>query len=73
MRSMSQQGTVKFLNADKGYGFLRPDDGGRDIFVHITAVEHAGLQSLNKRQRVSYEIKADKKGKGPNAVDLQAV
>jgi cold shock protein len=73
MRSMSQQGTVKFLNADKGYGFLKPDDGGRDIFVHITAVERAGMNSLNEGQRVSYEIEADKKGKGPNAVDLQAV
>jgi cold shock protein len=73
MRSMSQQGTVKFFNADKGYGFIKPDNGGRDIFVHITAVERAGLQSLNKGQRVSYEIEADQKGKGPNAVDLQAV
>jgi CspA family cold shock protein len=73
MPSMSQQGTVKFFNADKGYGFIIPDDGGRDIFVHITAVERAGLNSLNKGQRVSYEIEADKKGKGPNAVDLQAV
>jgi CspA family cold shock protein len=73
IRSMSQQGTVKFFNADKGYGFIKPDDGGRDIFVHITAVERAGLQSLNKGQRVSYEIEANKKGKGPNAVDLRAV
>jgi CspA family cold shock protein len=73
MPSMSQQGTVKFFNADKGYGFIIPDDGGRDIFVHITAVERAGLNSLSKGQRVSYEIEADKKGKGPNAVDLQAV
>jgi CspA family cold shock protein len=73
IRSMSQQGTVKFFNADKGYGFIKPDDGGRDIFVHITAVERAGLTSLNKGQRVSYEIEANKKGKGPNAVDLQAV
>jgi CspA family cold shock protein len=73
MRSMSEQGTVKFFNADKGYGFIKPDDGGRDIFVHVTAVERAGLQSLNKGQRVSYEIEADKNGKGPNAVDLLAV
>jgi CspA family cold shock protein len=73
MPSMPQQGTVKFFNADKGYGFIIPDDGGRDIFVHITAVERAGLNSLSKGQRVSYEIEADKKGKGPNAVDLQAV
>jgi CspA family cold shock protein len=65
------QGTVKFFNADKGYGFIKPDDGGRDIFVHITALEQAGLQSLNEGQRLSYEIEPDKKGKGPKAVDLK--
>jgi len=67
---MSQQGTVKFFNADRGYGFIKPDDGGRDIFVHITAVERAGLASLDEGQRVTYEIEPDKKGKGPKAVDL---
>ncbi len=70
---MSQQGTVKFFNAERGYGFIKPDDGGRDIFVHITAVERAGLNSLNEGQRVSFEIEADKKGKGPKAVDLQVL
>ncbi len=69
---MAQQGTVKFFNADKGYGFIKPDDGGRDIFVHVTAVEQAGLQSLNEGQRITYEIEPDKKGKGPKAVDLRA-
>jgi CspA family cold shock protein len=68
---MSQLGTVKFFNADKGYGFIKPDDGGRDIFVHITAVERAGLTSLPEGQRVAYEIEPDKKGKGPKAVDLR--
>ena len=68
---MPQQGTVKFFNAERGYGFIKPDDGERDIFVHITAVERAGLSSLNEGQRVTYEIEADKKGKGPKAVDLQ--
>lgn len=68
---MAQQGTVKFFNADKGYGFIKPDDGGRDIFVHITAVEQAGLQSLTEGQRIAYEIEPDKKGKGPKAVSLQ--
>ena len=67
---MAQHGTVKFFNADKGFGFIKPDDGGRDIFVHITAVERAGLRSLNEGQRVSYEIEADTKGKGPKAVNL---
>lgn len=70
---MSQQGTVKFFNSDRGYGFIKPDDGGRDIFVHITAVERAGLASLAEGQRVTYEIEPDKKGKGPKAVDLHVV
>ena len=68
---MAQTGTIKFFNADKGYGFIKPDDGGRDIFVHITALEQAGLQTLNEGQRISYEIEPDKKGKGPKAVQLQ--
>jgi CspA family cold shock protein len=71
MTWMAQQGTVKFFNADKGYGFIKPDDGGRDIFVHITALEQAGLQSLNEGQRLTFEIEPDKKGKGPKAVDLR--
>ena len=56
-------GTVKFFNADKGYGFISPDGGGQDAFVHISAVEAAGLGTLNKDQRVSYEVIADKRGK----------
>ncbi len=68
---MSQQGIVKFFNADKGYGFIKPDDGGRDIFVHITAVEAAGLTTLNEGQRITFEVEPDKKGKGPKAVELQ--
>lgn len=64
-------GTVKFFNADKGYGFIKPDDGGRDIFVHVTAVEQAGLHNLNEGQRIVYEIEPDKKGKGPKAVNLR--
>ncbi len=68
---MSQQGTVKFFNAEKGYGFIKPDDGGKDIFVHITAVERAGLKSLAEGQKITFEIEPDKKGKGPKAVDLQ--
>jgi CspA family cold shock protein len=67
---MPQQGTIKFFNADKGYGFIKPSDGGRDIFVHITAVEQAGLASLNEGQKISFEVEPDKKGKGPKAVNL---
>ena len=70
---MPQQGTVKFFNAERGYGFIKPDGGGRDIFVHITAVEQADLQTLNEGQRVSYETEPDKKGKGPKAVGLQLI
>ena len=65
-------GTVKFFNADKGYGFIQPEDGGTDAFVHISAVERAGMQTLNKEQRVSYELEQDKRGK-TSAVNLQAV
>ena len=68
---MAQQGTVKFFNGDKGYGFIKPDDGGRDIFVHITAVEKAGLTGLNEGQKVAFDIEPDKKGKGPKAVELK--
>jgi CspA family cold shock protein len=64
-------GTVKFFNVDKGYGFIAPEDGGDDAFVHITAVERAGMRSLEKDQRVSYELENDKRGK-LSAVNLQA-
>ncbi|MEQ1548006.1 MAG: cold-shock protein [Chakrabartia sp.] len=64
-------GTVKFFNADKGYGFIQPDDGGQDSFVHITAVERAGMATLNKDQRVSYEVETGKNGK-ESAVNLQS-
>ena len=52
-------GTVKWFNAKKGFGFIQPDDGGSDIFVHISAVERAGLNSLNEGQRLSFEAKTD--------------
>jgi cold shock protein len=64
-------GTVKFFNADKGYGFIAPEDGGGDAFVHISAVERAGMRTLDKDQRVSYELETDKRGK-TSAVNLQA-
>ena len=68
---MPQTGTIKFFNPDKGYGFIKPDDGGRDIFVHITAVEQAGLKTLPEGARITFEVEPDKKGKGPKAVNLQ--
>ena len=57
------EGTVKFFNTQKGFGFITPDNGGGDAFVHITAVEASGLGSLNEGQRVSYELEDDRKGK----------
>ncbi len=63
-------GTVKFFNADKGYGFIAPEDGSPDSFVHISAVERAGMSTLQKEQRVSYELETDKRGK-TSAVNLQ--
>ncbi len=67
---MAMGGTVKFFNSERGYGFIKPDDGGRDVFVHITAVERAGLKTLNEGQRISFDVEPDKKGKGPKAVNL---
>ena len=67
---MAQGGVVKFFNTERGYGFIKPDDGGRDVFVHITAVERAGMKSLNEGQRIDFDVEPDKKGKGPKAVNL---
>jgi cold shock protein len=67
---MAMAGTVKFFNAERGCGFITPDAGGRDVFVHVTAVEHAGLKSLSEGQRISFDVEPDKKGKGPKAVNL---
>ncbi|MFS0710071.1 MULTISPECIES: cold-shock protein [Brevundimonas] len=54
-------GTVKWFNSTKGYGFIQPDDGGKDVFVHISAVEQAGLRGLDENQKVSYEIERDRR------------
>lgn len=64
-------GTVKFFNADKGYGFISPEDGGSDSFVHISAVERAGFTTLDKDQRVSFDLETDRRGK-VSAVNLQS-
>lgn len=63
-------GTVKFFNTDKGYGFIAPDGGGNDAFVHISALENAGMGALTQNDRVSYELEQDKRGK-MSAVNLQ--
>ena len=64
-------GTVKWFNAQKGFGFIQPDDGGQDVFVHISAVERAGLGSLEENQKVSFET--EQGPKGPQAVNIQAL
>lgn len=64
-------GTVKFFNEHKGYGFIAPDGGGNDAFVHISAVERAGMRSLRENQRISYELQQDQRGKA-SAVNLQS-
>lgn len=69
---MSISGTVKFFDATKGFGFIKPDDGTTDAFVHITAVERAGMAALEANQRVSYELEADRRGKMA-ATNLQAL
>lgn len=61
-------GTVKWFNATKGFGFIQPDDGGTDVFVHISAVERAGMRSLADGQKVEYEIMRDRKS-GKNSAD----
>ncbi|MEP2236606.1 MAG: cold-shock protein [Alteripontixanthobacter sp.] len=63
-------GTVKFFNPDKGYGFIAPEDGGDDAFVHISSLERSGMSTLDKDQKVSYDLEEDRKGK-MSAVNIQ--
>ncbi len=63
-------GTVKFFSMDRGFGFIAPEDGGKDVFVHITEVERAGMTSLTEGQKVSFDVEQD--DRGPKAVNLQA-
>jgi CspA family cold shock protein len=68
---MMAEGTVKFFNMQKGYGFIQPSDGGKDVFVHISAVQRSGMQSLSEGQRVRYEVVTER-GK-PAAANLQSI
>jgi CspA family cold shock protein len=70
-RAMSE-GTVKWFNAQKGYGFIQPSDGSKDVFVHISALERAGLMGLNEGQKVSYDIERGQQGK-TSAVNLKSL
>ncbi len=67
---MSQSGTVKFFNADKGFGFITPDNGGKDIFVHISSLQDSGVGSLNENDRVTFDTEEDRRGKGDKAVNI---
>ena len=67
------QGTVKWFNQQKGFGFIQPDDGSQDVFVHINAVERAGMSSLREGQKVSFEIVADRRRGKSSAENLRAV
>ena len=66
-------GTVKWFNAQKGYGFIQPEGGGKDVFVHISAVERAGMNDLREGQKVSFELVTDKRSGKMSADKLQAV
>ena len=68
---MAETGTVKFFNTDKGFGFIKPDNGGADIFVHISAVQRAGLAGLQEGQRVSFELEKDKRSGKMAATQIQ--
>lgn len=65
-------GTVKWFNPDKGYGFIQPDDGSKDVFVHISAVEQAGLRRLQEGQRINFDVIADKRTGKSSAGNLRA-
>ncbi len=67
------QGTVKWFNNQKGFGFIQPDGGGRDVFVHISAVERAGMSNLNEGQKVSFDVVADRRTGKSSADNLRSV
>jgi cold shock protein len=67
------QGTVKWFNSQKGFGFIQPDDGGKDVFVHISAVERAGMQALNEGQKVSFDLVADRRTGKSSADNLRTI
>ena len=69
---MRRSGTVKFYSSQKGYGFIIPDEGDTDLFVHVTAVERSGIGALDQGMRVTFETQPDKRGEGSKAINLQA-
>ena len=69
--SESMQGTVKFFNTTKGFGFIAPEDGSKDVFVHITAIQRSGLEGLKDGDKVSFVVEADPRGRGNQAAEIQ--
>ena len=69
--SERQTGTVKFFNMAKGYGFITPDTGGKDVFVHATAIDRAEVGNLDEGMRVSFDTEPDQRGKGPKAINIR--
>src|ERR687894_681969 len=72
-RGPRQNGTLKFFNNDRGFGFITPENGGKDVFVHISAIERSGLQQLAEGTKLSFETEDDRRGRGPQAVNLQLI
>ncbi|MCZ2204095.1 cold-shock protein [Bartonella sp. A05] len=70
---MVQMGKVKFFNKNKGFGFIKPDDGSTDVFVHISAVQASGLSELDYAQKVSFDVESDHRGKGSKAVNISVI
>jgi cold shock protein len=68
---MRHTGTVKFFNKDKGFGFIAPENGGKDVFVHVSAVQRGGIPWLEDGMKLSFEVLDDSRGRGPQATDLQ--
>ena len=68
---MSQTGTVKFFNSSKGFGFVTPDGGAKDVFLHVTALERAGMSSIEDGTKITFDVEPDTRGKGPKAVNVQ--
>ena len=68
---MATNGTVKFFNHSRGFGFITPEDGSKDVFVHVTAVERSGIPPLEEGQKISFETEEDRRGRGVQAVNLE--
>jgi CspA family cold shock protein len=68
---MRQNGTIKFFNHSRGFGFISPDDGEKDVFVHITALERSGLPALDDGTKVTFEVEDDPRGRGKQAVNIE--